>query len=293
MGGALLLLLFFLPAISLAAEDSSSITSIAFVLAGSARSFVLPSVYQSISHNLIQSLCPSSSNCQSDVFIRISMIDNTLKGLDAQGRTINASAATTRAVHKALGYLHSHYEIVDLGSEDDLATYRLFEGFRHKVFQTFDRRRYSMHLNRWAAYRLMTRHERARGSRYDYVVHTRLDTAWFSPVPPLESWYLNQHDRRRVVIHDRWAEFVSDTFALLPRHLADDYYSMEVLVKPGIMCLGGPNFNHQSLSLSSILDAGLPSFLSSLFSLPLVSCPLLSSLSSLSCPLSRPISHLN
>jgi hypothetical protein len=250
---SLYLLFFVLNALS--GAHASNTTSIAFVLAGSARSFVLPSVYQSISHNLIQSLCPSK-NCQSDVFIRISTTDNILNGLDAQGKVINGSDSIIRAVHKALTFMHCHFEIVDLESEADLETYRLFKGFRHKVFQTFDRRRYSMHLNRWAAYDLMTRHERSRGSRYDFVVHTRLDTAWFAPVPPLETWFLNPQDRRRVVIHDRWAEFVSDTFAVLPRHLADDYYSMEVLVKPGIMCLGGPNFNSHSLTLSSILDAG-------------------------------------
>lgn len=49
---------------------------VAFVLAGSPRSFVYPHIHESIRFNLINAFCPPSS-CVADVFARVSGSDNT------------------------------------------------------------------------------------------------------------------------------------------------------------------------------------------------------------------------
>ena len=41
---------------------------------------------------------------------------------------------------------------------------------------------------------------------------------------------------------------VPDTFALLPRRLSDQFFSLEALVAEGVMCLGGPNFAPDALT---------------------------------------------
>lgn len=254
--------------------EISSTTSIAFLFSGSIRSFILPFVYQSIYQNLILSLCPStpsspspllplnssSFNCSYQIFMRISLIDNILNGLDANGAIVSPiSNKIDKYLQNALSYFPSHllhYKISNFGSPEDLELYKHFTSFRHQIYSKFDKRRYSMYINRWGVYQMMLNYEILNNYQYDYVIHTRLDVAWFAPVPPLNLWYHNDAERSRVVIHDRWAEFVSDTFAVLPRRFADDYYSMDVLLIPGIMCLGGPNFDRNSLRLSSILSAG-------------------------------------
>ncbi len=160
-------------------------------------------------------------------------------------------------VKKALNYLNAIYEIIDLGSEEDLSLQHSFKGIRHKIFRSLDSRRYSMFVNRWASFDLMAKYEAKKGIKYDYVIHARLDTAWFAPIPPLSQWYPQSvNSTSKIIIHDRWAEFVSDTFAVLPRHYAEDYFSMKVLLEPGIMCLGGPNFDSRSLDSDSLLQAG-------------------------------------
>lgn len=192
--------------------------------------------------------------------MRISLHDNILNGLNASGTQVQpVSDKIEQYLQNALSYFPSHlihYEIANFGSLEDLQLYQHFQSFRHKIYSQLDRRRYSMYINRWGVYRMMVKDETMNNIRYDYVIHTRLDVSWFAPVPPLNMWYHNEDERDKVIIHDRWAEFVSDTFAVLPRHFANDYYSMDVLLKPGIMCLGGPNFDTNTLGLDSILRLG-------------------------------------
>lgn len=303
--------------------------SIAFLFAGSSRSFVLPYVYQSIYHNLISSLCPhpcdsinrttlssssssssspllskmaqrqerakermeqkmrrrgergsersQSCECSYHLYMRISIVDNVLNGLNANGTIIFPKnyQKMMEFTKRALSYFPQSrlfYEISNIGDDNEMKIYQQLEAShsihgkpneqekilsrQHKIFRQFDSRRYNMYLNRWAVYQMMEKNEKKYGYQYDYVIHARLDAAWFAPVPSLERWYPSEMDKDRVIIHDRWAEFVSDTFAILPRKLAKDYYSMDVLVTSGIMCLGGPNFNPRSLNLENILNAG-------------------------------------
>jgi hypothetical protein len=221
-------------------------------------------------------------DCSYDLYMRISIVDNILNGLNANGTTILPKnyQRMVEATERALSYFppaQLFYEIYNIGDENEMKLYRQLESplsdsgeqmikeqkekmkilsRQHKIFRQFDPRRYNMYLNRWGVYRMMEEGERKLGYQYDYVIHARPDAAWFAPVPSFEHWFPHERDRDRVIIHDRWAEFVSDTFAVLPRHLAEDYYSMDVLVTSGIMCLGGPNFNPHSLTLQNILNAG-------------------------------------
>ena len=50
---------------------------------------------------------------------------------------------------------------------------------------------------------------------------------------------------------------VPDTFALLPRLYSDQFFSLNSLVAEGAMCLGGPNFDKESLSAMGIVRHNL------------------------------------
>jgi hypothetical protein len=126
--------------------------NVAFVFAGSARSFIHPAVHLSIKHNLIDAFCPSSSHiqqshsaqgnnaisisslCRPRVFVRLSVADNTHvgAGVNAIGKMVSMSSHeyehTLNAAKKALRHIgHSNnpednivdYVVVDIGSAQE------------------------------------------------------------------------------------------------------------------------------------------------------------------------------
>jgi hypothetical protein len=75
---------------SLSEKTETDKDRIAFIFAGSIRSFVFPFVHESLRHNLIRAFCPPSK-CIADVFVRISSSDNTHEksGANAAGMAIS------------------------------------------------------------------------------------------------------------------------------------------------------------------------------------------------------------
>jgi hypothetical protein len=105
------------------------------------------------------------------------------------------------------------------------------------------------------------------------VVHARLDAIWGEPVQPVSFWNSlgagvnHRYDSfppsppqavpgrdLKVWVVDTWYDDVPDTFALLPRAHAAQYYDVEALAADGVMCLGGPNVNHEQVSSAAHLS---------------------------------------
>ena len=217
-----LLLLSLLPSNLLAIH-------VAFIIAGSPRSFIYPAIHESIRINLIAAFCPMDT-CSADIFVRVSLSDNTHTQdghavVDGKGVSIAADEKDLPLVKHALhrlslaarGVLNATW--VDVGSvaeQEEMKTH--FNSSRHRVFRELDPRRYSMYFGRWAAFQQAKRYEQEHGLRYTWFVHTRFDMAFGAPVQPYFHWLST-----KIWVHDMWAADVPDIFALIPAKYADAY----------------------------------------------------------------------
>ena len=184
-----------------------STIKVAFVFAGSMRTFTLPSIHQSIKYNLIHAFC-NPLKCIGDVYIRYSIIDNRHKGFNAQGIAVSGNSTNTQQSVESLQQLKQMslrsnlvYTSVDVGSskesqEMDVVTSK---HIKQKLYRVLDSRRYSMYFNRWAAYSLMLESEKAYGIRYDWVVHARLDMGWGASIKPCSDWLPT-----KIYVPDSW-----------------------------------------------------------------------------------------
>ena len=252
---------------------------VAFIFAGSVRSFQYPIIHETMRWNLVNSFCPRHLKCVPDVIARVSMTDNIHKGFNASGEMLTVATgadstdryrslkkmtqhALSRLLLKGESKDHLVIDWTDIGSEKErLEMESVFPSTshaRHKLFRLLDSRRYSMYFNRYMAYKLAMKHEKAynMGSSkgegnggYDWIVHARLDGAWGEPIQDLNKWSKN-----KVYVPNSWASEIPDTFALLPRKYADDYYSMEKLLVRGVFCLGGGNFDPNTLKPNYMLN---------------------------------------
>lgn len=233
---------------------------VAFIFAGSPRSFIMPAVKKTIRYNLIDAFCPPSS-CIYDVFARISLNDNNHVGISSSGVLTVGDESTKNRIMESIKTLeppahsggHLYTEYYAIGSEEELEAMKAFGGnnFRHRMFRELDTRRYSMYYGRYVAYEMALQHEYSLGYNYTWIVHARFDAAWGEPLRPHFLW---THDR--MYVHDSWWADIPDTFALLPRNISDLYYSVEELVKPEVMCLGGPNFDLKTIETDWLLNKG-------------------------------------
>jgi hypothetical protein len=230
---------------------------VAFVFAGSPRSFIHPPIHLSIKHNLIEGFCPSEV-CESHVFVRLSLSDNSHDGVkySARGVMVEHAAAKWREVQAALTTLgpRVNYTVVDIGSaqeSDEMDAYlsSSTDKMAHKVYRDLDPRRYSMYFNRMAAYRMATACESINGFRFDWIVHARLDFFFGEPVRPLHVWSAS-----KMWVTDQWMYDVPDVLALLPRDkFATVFYSIDTLYSDRrASCLGGPDFDNGSTGIESL-----------------------------------------
>ena len=242
---------------------------VAFIFAGAPRSLIVPVVHESIRVNMLQALCPTPL-CEPHVYARISRADNTHKPNDAVGHTVRVqSSAVDSAVLYALKRVAAGNKLftdyLETGSEqekremlDHANALNATGKMLHDVYRTFDPRRYSMHFARDRAYRFMRRHEREAtgGRQYDWVVHVRMDMGWSDAISqPIVSF-----DDRHIYVPSMWFADVPDTFALVPRKLADAYFEIDGLIlPPKVMCIGGPNFDPNTASIEGMIQRGYTS----------------------------------
>jgi hypothetical protein len=229
----------------------ASETQVAYVFAGSARSFLSPFVRASISRNLLASFCPSAS-CRYDVFVRISADDNVHTGIDAAGVFVGSNDQARREIVAAIKDFQPNdprcslfAEYYEIGSKEELEVMVEYgkEDVRHKIYRELDSRRYSMFFGRWKAFEMMLKHEKDQSISYDWVVHARLDAAWGSPINPVNSFMPG-----KIYAPDTWHVEIPDTFALMTRPIANIYFGMEQLMHPRALCLGGPNLDTRKLN---------------------------------------------
>lgn len=181
---------------------------VAFVFAGSPRSFIHTPIHESIRINLIQSFCPFHS-CDAAVFARVSIADNVHQvnnkrveaadgvfiegdendklriefaanrlvkpyvGSSKYGRA-NAAFADRNISSSNTKFPQLVLEWTNVGSaEEKEAIKKEFPSKRHTILSTLDRRRYSMYFNRYKAYQMAVAFERENEMKFDWVVHAR------------------------------------------------------------------------------------------------------------------------
>lgn len=178
---------------------------IAFVFAGSGRSILYPTVYESINRNLIKSFCPPDE-CIGDVYARVSHSDNIHVGANSKGTMVEGNRVHRDHVLGAIqGLKHSYFgkviiDEVDIGSmiETDQINEEIKGSFRTKVYYQLDTRRFNMYFNRYRSYSMMLKNEILLNITYKWVVHARLDMAWGTPVKPYSFW------TERLFVPDSW-----------------------------------------------------------------------------------------
>ena len=250
--------------------SAAEMIHVAFIIAGSPRSFIFPAVHESIRVNLISAFCPIDT-CSADIFVRVSLSDNTHEqsiyggGVkDSRGIHIAGQDADRPLIKHGLLRLvadrnDSHGAIseawVDVGTVAEREEMKAhFNSSRHRVFRELDPRRYSMYFGRWSAFQQARSYEREHGLRYAWFVHTRFDMAFGAPIQRYSHFSLN-----KVWVPNSWPLDVPDIFALIPAKFAAAYYSMDTLVQEGVMCLGGPNFNLTILNPEHLKTIGFSS----------------------------------
>ena len=202
---------------------------IAYIFAGSVRSFKCPKVQWSLRFNVIDAF-----GGEAYTFIRVSEEDNdnvrTGKGV------IYTPQYEAAEVEEALKILNPR-KIVHFNLSTQLEEMRKYHsGIRHRVFQENDLRRYSMYFHRSMGYRMAREYEAEHGIRFDWVALIRLDAAWLEPVAPIQ-YYAND----RVWLTETGYTAFNDQFMLIPRQYSDYIYNLDTKVQKGVYCLGGPD----------------------------------------------------
>lgn len=219
-----------IPPAALVHEDKvKSKAKIAYIFAGSARSFVCPKVHWSIKAHLIDAL-----GGDPHVFVRMSMEDNVnvktglgvLKTLDYGESDVNSLLKVLNP--KKVEFFSFSTQIEDMQ--------RLHPEPIHTAFRENDLRRYSMFFHRCQAYKLALEYEKEHDMRFDWVVLVRVDAAWLEPILPIDA-YMND----RVWVTETGYDVFNDQFMLIPRQFSDYLYDFNTKVNKNVYCLGGPD----------------------------------------------------
>lgn len=151
------------------------LTRVAYIFAGSVRSFIMPFVHLTIQNNLLQSFCPVES-CNYDVFIRISTNDNVHGGLNSNGTLTLGNDFLKMKMNQALDTIKQslyrncslHINFYEIGSQEEESEMNVFtrRSHYHKIYHDLDRRRYSMYFNRLQAYEMMLVNEISNSIKY-------------------------------------------------------------------------------------------------------------------------------
>lgn len=202
---------------------------IAYIFAGSARSFKCPKVHWSLRFNVIDAF-----GGEPYVFVRISEEDNqnvkTGNGIVWKPKYGNVEVNETL---KILNPRKVQYFSLSTQQEE---MKKHFPQMIHRVFRENDQRRYSMFYHRCMGYRLALEYEREHGIRFDWVALIRLDAAWLDPVLPIQ-YYAND----RVWLTETGYVAFNDQFMLIPRQFSDYLYDLNTKVTKEVYCLGGPD----------------------------------------------------
>lgn len=156
--------------------------NVAFVFAGSARSFISPFVRTSIKRNLIDAFCAKEKLCDYDIFVRVSSNDNKHEGMEAKGIPLQGTPESKSKISAALTIFEPSLkwgstnkmivEFFELGGQQekqsmiDYAKQHPQTELKHKTYRELDARRYSMYFNRWKAYEMVLNYEKTSPRNY-------------------------------------------------------------------------------------------------------------------------------
>ena len=234
-----------------------------FIITGGSRT--LNQTEDSILRNLIYPVCAPPS-CIAHLILHLSRADNrpmvdgnddpsgsVVQVVEEANKTVAAYFSSAKDLFPD-GYLVIHkVDAYEIGSEKEQAMMDEVEremdpdvARRLLLFRRGDPRRYSMWFARayaWRFAKVLTKL-----FEFDFFVFCRPDILWMMPVPSKK--FFDDHSPNKtstVWVHSTYYSDTPDTFAFLPSfEAADAYFSLTHLVKEGVACLGGPNFN-QSL----------------------------------------------
>lgn len=202
---------------------------IAYIFAGSARSFICPRVHWSLKFNAIDAFGGDPY-----VFVRISTEDN-LNTKTGTGK-IWTPKYQQNDIEEALKILHPRkVQYFSLQNQIEEMK-RYYPGEAHEVFRNNDLRRYSMFFQRCMGYKLVQAYEREHHMTFDWVVLIRLDAGWSGPVLPIESY-----SKDRVWLTETGYVAYNDQFMLIPRQYSDYLFDLNTKVDRRVYCLGGPD----------------------------------------------------
>ena len=223
-------------------ENIETKPKIAYIFAGSARSFACPHVHWSIKSHLIDALGGDPY-----VFVRISLEDNintktgtgVLKHVDySENDVINILQILNP---KKIEYFTFSTQLIEME--------RLYPEKIHSVFRKNDLRRYSMFYHRCQGYKLATNYEEEHNIVFDWIVLVRLDAAWLEPILPIEAY-----DSDRVWLTQTGYDVFNDQFMLIPRQYSDYLYDLNTKVQKGVYCLGGPDVEIWKCNTTTLLQ---------------------------------------
>lgn len=234
-----------------------------FILVGGART--LESTIDSFFNNIVTPLCPPR-DCVAHLVTHLSSSDNRPSDNDTRGQVVAAQDANIHhylenaPANVILHVVHRY----DIASPEEAGAMDLFEEEttnstikqRMQMFRKGDPRRYSMWFARAWAWRHVK--DLAKDHDFDFVAFTRPDMLWLMPINSVDFFYDKQSEGNNDVwVHDTYYNNVPDTFAFFTSmETAGKYFSMSVLVRPGIACLGGPTFNETTVE-SWLSEAGI------------------------------------
>lgn len=195
--------------------NSNAVPRIAYVFAGSIRSFVCPKVHWSIRSHLIDSL-----GGQPSVFIRTSIEDNwnSKTGEGSQW----SPAYKKNEVNEALKILNpvkiDYFSFANQTTDMKMN----YPGRLHTMYRENDQRRYSMFYHRCMAYKMVQKYEKQNNMRFDWIVLARLDAAWLEPLCPI-----TMYNSDRVWLTETGFDLFNDQFMLIPRQFSDFIYDLD------------------------------------------------------------------
>jgi len=208
--------------------QGKSAAKIAYIFAGSARSFACPKVHWSIKAHLIDAL-----GGDPHVFVRMSMEDNVNV---KTGLGVLKNIEYDEDVNNLLKVLNPKKVEFFSFSNQSIDMQRLHPEPIHTAFRENDLRRYSMFFHRCQAYKLAMQYEKENNMRFDWVVLVRVDAAWLEPILPIDA-YMND----RVWVTETGYDVFNDQFMLIPRQFSDYMYDLNTKVNKNVYCLGGPD----------------------------------------------------
>ena len=121
-----------------------------------------------------------------------------------------------------------------------------------------------MFFNRAMGFKMVVERERRTGIRYEWVVQARFDAGWLHPVSPITTFAAD-----RCWVPTAWQEYITDTFALVPRQFASAYFELRHRIEPWLkashasmpttpeqmgFCLGGPDFDTRLCNKSHLVN---------------------------------------